>query len=84
MSIYERSLPYPLVPSYPILWNVHPSKPLETGVSDSPQSISQGEGYTCTYSWRMAVIENLIKGNDRYVWAAEVRTSNGRKILTNR
>ena len=29
-------------------------------------------------SWRMAVIKNLIKGNDRYVWAAEVKTSSGR------
>ena len=29
-------------------------------------------------SWRMAVIENLIKGNDGYVRAAEVRTSSGR------
>ena len=26
-------------------------------------------------SWKMAVIENLIKGNDGYVWVAEVRTS---------
>ena len=29
-------------------------------------------------SWKMAVIENLIKGNDGYVRAAEVRTSSAR------
>ena len=28
--------------------------------------------------WKMAVIENLIKGNDGNIRAAEVRTSNGR------
>ena len=31
-------------------------------------------------SWKMAVIENLIKGNDGYVWAAEVRTNSGTMV----
>ena len=33
-------------------------------------------------SWKMAVIENLIKGNDGYVRAAEVRTSSATHFQT--
>ena len=45
----------------------------------APQMIKVGDVFLIhndspRISWRMAVIENLIKGNDGYVRAAEVRT----------
>ena len=49
----------------------------------TPQTIKVGDVVLIhddspRFRWKMAVIENLIKGKDEYVRAAEVRTSSGR------
>ena len=49
----------------------------------APQTIKVGDvvlihDYSPRARWKMAVIENLIKGNDGNIRAAEVRTDSGR------